>query len=158
MTKNSCPDQLRDEDTGGGSFHMNEFVETGIHHFLLVENLELDLSSTTIREFIYNQTSISSQAYVFPRRSSEPYAREAIVSECKTELEKIYDFLNNNNRLVVSKNGRLLKLLPLVRGRGSSQKKLQRVECLKQCLAVPFTTLSSASIMSQSMSKKHSPS
>lgn len=85
---------------------MNEFAETGILHFLLIDNLEKDLSALTISEFIYKQTSVSSQAYVFPSRSPELYARGAIVSECKMEIEKIYHSLNNSDQLIVSAKGR----------------------------------------------------
>ncbi|KAL2474457.1 SAWADEE domain-containing protein [Abeliophyllum distichum] len=99
-------DHLHDEVMGRDSIHVNAFVETGIHHFLLIENLEKDLSSTTIRDFIYKQTSVSSQAYVFPSRSSEPFARGAVVSDCKMEIEKIYHLLNNSDQLVVSAKGR----------------------------------------------------
>ncbi|CAA2984634.1 uncharacterized protein LOC111412052 [Olea europaea subsp. europaea] len=99
-------DHLHDEDMGRDSKHMNEFAETGILHFLLIDNLEKDLSASTISEFIYKQTSVSSQAYVFPSRSPELYARGAIVSECKMEIEKIYHSLNNSDQLIVSAKGR----------------------------------------------------
>lgn len=99
-------DHLHDEDLGRDFIHMNEFAETSIQHFLVIDNMEKDLSASTISEFIYKQTSVSSQAYVFPSRSAELFARGAIVSECKMEIEKIYHSLNNSDQLIVSAKGR----------------------------------------------------
>ncbi|CAI9782305.1 unnamed protein product [Fraxinus pennsylvanica] len=82
--------------------------ETGFRYFVLIENLEKDLSPSAIGEFIYKQTSISSQIYVFPSQPSEPYARGAIVLECKEDFEKIYDLLNSSSQLVVSAKGRYI--------------------------------------------------
>jgi hypothetical protein len=92
---------LQDKDLGGSTVE-----ETGMHHFILVENLERDLSPSSIMEFIHKQTSISAQAYVFPNLSSESYTRGAIVVECKEKLKKIYEFLNNPDHIVTSSRRR----------------------------------------------------
>ncbi|KAF7140481.1 hypothetical protein RHSIM_Rhsim06G0177900 [Rhododendron simsii] len=91
----------QDKDLGGSNMG-----ETGIHQFILIENLELDLSPSSIMEFIHKQTSISAEAYIFPNLSSESFMRGAIVVECKKKLKKIYDFLNNPDHIVTSSRGR----------------------------------------------------
>lgn len=87
-----------DEDLGG-----DEFVQS---HYLIVDNLKSDLSPSSIRHFIRTHTSVSAEAYVFPRQSSVPYACAAIVSDSKTQLEAVYNFLLNPEHLIVSSNGR----------------------------------------------------
>ncbi|XP_058218769.1 uncharacterized protein LOC131329578 isoform X2 [Rhododendron vialii] len=91
----------QDKDLGGSNMG-----ETGNHQFILIENLELDLSPSSIMEFIHKQTSISTEAYVFPNLLSESFTRGAIVVECKKKLKKIYDFLNNPDHIVTSSRGR----------------------------------------------------
>lgn len=91
----------QDKDLGGSNMR-----ESGIHHFILIENLEKDLSPSSIMEFIHKQTSISAEAYIFPNLSSESFTRGAIVVECKEKLKKMYDFLNNPDHIVTSSRGR----------------------------------------------------
>ncbi|KAI8008683.1 hypothetical protein LOK49_LG07G02773 [Camellia lanceoleosa] len=105
----------QDIDFGGGSY-MREF---GSHHFMLIENLEKDLSPSSIMEFIHKQTSISPQAYVFPSLSSETYTRGVIVLDCKKKLEKIYEFLNNPDQIVMSSRGRPWVITETISRRGT---------------------------------------
>lgn len=85
---------------------MNGYEETGSQHYVIVDNLEKDLSPTLIMEFIHKQTSISAQAYVFPSLSEESYTRGAIVLDSKTELKQIYEFLINQSHVIISSTGR----------------------------------------------------
>ncbi|KAL6999865.1 hypothetical protein U1Q18_001021 [Sarracenia purpurea var. burkii] len=111
-----CPERtIQDVDFGWES----SMGETGSHHFIVIENLERNLSPSSIMEFIHKQTSIFVQAYVFPSLSSESYTRGAIVLDCRKKLKKIYEFLNNPDHLVMSSRGRLTS-------RGGAKNHLQR--------------------------------
>ncbi|KAA8524882.1 hypothetical protein F0562_011305 [Nyssa sinensis] len=96
----------QDRDFGGESLDIDGIEEIGGHHFILIENLEKDLSASSMMEFIHKQTSISPQAYIIPCLSSESYTRGAIVLDCKKKLKKIYEFLNNPDHIIMSSRGR----------------------------------------------------
>ncbi|XP_057460560.1 uncharacterized protein LOC130751049 isoform X4 [Actinidia eriantha] len=93
---------LQDTDLGGES----DMGEIDSHHFILIENLERNLSPASIMEFMHRQTSIAPQAYVFPSLSSESYTRGAIVLDCLKKLKTIRDFLNSPDHIVISSRGR----------------------------------------------------
>ncbi|XP_027170102.1 uncharacterized protein LOC113769955 isoform X1 [Coffea eugenioides] len=90
-----------DEDKGG-----YDTAESGRLHYILIDNLENDLSASSIRRFIHENTSVSPQAYLFPSRLSVPSASGAIASTSKKSLDQIYEFLINPNHLIVSARGR----------------------------------------------------
>ncbi|KAK0588728.1 hypothetical protein LWI29_004704 [Acer saccharum] len=56
-----------------------DFGGVGNYYTILLENVEKELSPSTIIEFIHRQTSITAQAYVLPSLSSECYTRSVIV-------------------------------------------------------------------------------
>ncbi|XP_059661271.1 uncharacterized protein LOC132307501 [Cornus florida] len=85
---------------------MNGTEETGGQRFILIENLEIDLSPLSIMEFIHKHTSISPLAYVFPSLSSESFARGAIVLDCKKKHKNVYQFLDNHDHVITSTKGR----------------------------------------------------
>lgn len=95
-----------DQDQDIGGVCMNSIDETGSHHYVMIDNLEKDLSPTSIMEFIHKQTSISAQAYVFPSLSEESYTRGAIVLDSKAKLKQIYEFLVNPDHIIISSTGR----------------------------------------------------
>lgn len=95
-----------DQDIGGVPFNMNKIEEPGNHHYVLIDNLEKDLSPTSIMEFIHRQTSIAAEAYVFPSLLAESYTRGAIVLDSKRSLEEIYEFLINPDHAIISSTGR----------------------------------------------------
>ncbi|WOH03105.1 hypothetical protein DCAR_0522497 [Daucus carota subsp. sativus] len=95
-----------DRDIGGVPFNMNKVEELGNHHYILIDNLEKDLSPTSVIEFIRKQTSITAEAYVFPSLLAESYTRGAIVLASKRSLEEIYKFLINPDHAIVSSTGR----------------------------------------------------
>ncbi|KAL3510045.1 hypothetical protein ACH5RR_029446 [Cinchona calisaya] len=90
-----------DEDLGG-----YDSVESVGHHYVMIENLEKDLSTSSIRRFICENTSVSLQACLFTSWSSAPSASGAISSNSKKSVEKIYEFLVNPKHLIVSARGR----------------------------------------------------
>ncbi|KAI7731217.1 hypothetical protein M8C21_030817 [Ambrosia artemisiifolia] len=84
--------------------------ETGSHHYLILENLETDFCPLFLIDFIHEHTLVTAQAYIIPSLLSETYARAAIVVDNRTELERIYEFLNNPDHIIVSSSGRPLVL------------------------------------------------
>ncbi|XP_059661272.1 uncharacterized protein LOC132307502 [Cornus florida] len=96
----------QDRDIGGESLNMNGTEETRSHHFILIENLERDLSPLSIMKFIQKQTSITPLAYVFPSLSSEAYARGLIVLDCEKKHKNVYQFLDNPDHVIMSTKGR----------------------------------------------------
>lgn len=99
-----------DRDIGGVPFNMNKVEELGNHHYILIDNLEKDLSPTSVIEFIRKQTSITAEAYVFPSLLAESYTRGAIVLASKRSLEEIYKFLINPDHAIVSSTGRYVAI------------------------------------------------
>ncbi|KAI7746456.1 hypothetical protein M8C21_022549, partial [Ambrosia artemisiifolia] len=78
----------------------------GRHYYLILENLEKDLCSLSMMNFIQEQTLITAQACVFPSLLSETYARGAILVDSKTDLQSLNEFIENPNHLIVSLSGR----------------------------------------------------
>ncbi|KAG6785168.1 hypothetical protein POTOM_010894 [Populus tomentosa] len=78
----------------------------GCSSVFLIDNLDKDLSPSTIVEFIHSRTSLSVQACVFPSLSSEMYTQGAIVLNCRKNLEKLSKFLDCQNHIIMSKRGR----------------------------------------------------
>lgn len=76
------------------------------NYLILIENLEKDLSPSTITEFIHQQTSIVSQSYVFASSSKESYARGAIVLNTHKDLQVLCKFFNNPGHIIISSRGR----------------------------------------------------
>ncbi|KAL8144813.1 hypothetical protein AgCh_003142 [Apium graveolens] len=95
-----------DQDIGGVPFNMNKIEEPGNRYYVLIDNLEKDLSPTSVMEFIHKQTSIAAEAYVFPSLLAESYTRGAIVLDSKRSLEEIYEFLINPGHAIISSTGR----------------------------------------------------
>ncbi|MBA0732358.1 hypothetical protein Gogos_016457 [Gossypium gossypioides] len=75
-------------------------------HKILVQNLEKELSSSTVSEFIHKQTSITTRVYIFPSLPWEPYTNGVIMLNCQKDLERLLGFLQNPNHCIVSLNGR----------------------------------------------------
>ncbi|XP_061966757.1 uncharacterized protein LOC133690545 isoform X3 [Populus nigra] len=78
----------------------------GCSSVFLIDNLDKDLSPSTIVEFIHSRTSLSVQACVFPSMSSEMYTQGAIVLNCRKNLEKLSKFLDCQDHIIMSKRGR----------------------------------------------------
>ncbi|XP_043691037.1 uncharacterized protein LOC122641799 [Telopea speciosissima] len=92
-------------DLGGEPLPM-ETEETGDFHFILIENMEKDLSPFAVVDFIYRHTSVLTHAYVFPSLSPETFTRGAIVADSREKLEKINEFLHDPAHIVMSSRGR----------------------------------------------------
>ncbi|KAK1310517.1 hypothetical protein QJS10_CPA08g01775 [Acorus calamus] len=97
----------QDVDLGGGfSHHKDYYYPMCDHYIILVENLEKDILPWTIRDFIYQHTSILSRVYVVPGLVWETYVRGVIFLDSEEKLEKLFCFLCNPTHLIVSSRGR----------------------------------------------------
>ncbi|KAK4413605.1 hypothetical protein Salat_2773200 [Sesamum alatum] len=96
----------QDEDIGPAPCNFDGLATAEGCHFIPINNLEKDLIPSTIKKFIYKQTGILPQAFVFPRLLSDPFARGAIVVDCRKKFQIINEFLDNPNHLIVSSRGR----------------------------------------------------
>ncbi|XP_058115294.1 uncharacterized protein LOC131258192 [Magnolia sinica] len=97
----------QDMDLGGGEYFFTKSLnETRNYHYILIENMETDLPLSVIVDFIYQQTSVSSHAYVTPSLLSESYTRGTIFLDGQEKLEKLSRFLHNPAHLIMSSRGR----------------------------------------------------
>ncbi|KDP29952.1 hypothetical protein JCGZ_18521 [Jatropha curcas] len=80
------------------------------HHVLLIDNLDKDLTPSTVVEFLHRQISVSVQAYVFPSLLSETYTNGAVVLDCEKNFQQLCEFLDSPNHIIVSWRGRSNKL------------------------------------------------
>ncbi|XP_040370440.1 uncharacterized protein LOC112189383 isoform X2 [Rosa chinensis] len=78
----------------------------GAPYMVIVENLEKEISPVTIMEFIHQQVSITCQVFVSPSKSSELYTRAIILLDNKKNLEKLSDFLESPDHIIISSIGR----------------------------------------------------
>ncbi|XP_015880867.1 uncharacterized protein LOC107416837 [Ziziphus jujuba] len=76
------------------------------HYLIFVENLEKELTPVQIVEFVRKEVSVSCQAFVFPSLSSELCARGNILVDSKKHFEKLCNFLDNPDQIIVSSRGR----------------------------------------------------
>ncbi|KAF9600638.1 hypothetical protein IFM89_011221 [Coptis chinensis] len=95
----------QDEDLEGNSVSMEDIREPSSFHFLLIENLEKDLSPSAIVDFVKKHVSITSHAQVFPSLSSETYTRGIIAVDTQEELQKLSDFLHDPGHIILSARG-----------------------------------------------------
>lgn len=96
----------QDRDLGGGCFQTKHLEATRTQLFILIENLEKDISPSAIVDFIYQQTSISCTAFVSPSLLSEAYTRGAIFPVYQEKLEALSRFLHSPTHLIMSSRGR----------------------------------------------------
>ncbi|GAV68456.1 hypothetical protein CFOL_v3_11959, partial [Cephalotus follicularis] len=96
----------QDEDVGG----------VNRHYIVLIDNLEKELSSSTIVEFVRREISIASEACVFPSLSTESYTRGAILLKSEKDSQLLYGFLDNPNHIIVSSNGKPWVIMEKISG------------------------------------------
>ena len=86
----------QDTDLGGG----------GNNYLVFIDNLEKDLTPSAIMEFLREKVAIASRAFIFPSLSSEFYTRGNILLDSKRNFEKLCNFLENPDQIIVSSSGR----------------------------------------------------
>ncbi|XP_048434217.1 uncharacterized protein LOC125474470 isoform X3 [Pyrus x bretschneideri] len=77
-----------------------------VPYVMTIENLEKGLSPLKIVEFIHQQLSISCQAFVSPSLSSEWYTRGIILLDSRKSFDKLSDFLESPDHIIISSRGR----------------------------------------------------
>ncbi|BBN69588.1 hypothetical protein Prudu_1033S000200 [Prunus dulcis] len=73
---------------------------------IIVDSLDRGLSPLKIVEFIHKKVSISCEAFVLPCMSSEWYTRGTILVDSKTNVDKLSDFLEGPDHIIISSSGR----------------------------------------------------
>lgn len=91
-----CETLGQDKDIGGA----------GNYYVIFVENLEKDLSPTSITDFIQNEVAVTCQAFVSRSLSSELFTRGNILLHSKKNFEKLCNFLENPDQIITSSRGR----------------------------------------------------
>ena len=76
------------------------------HCMILIGNLDKMLDPPTIVEFLYSQTEVLPIVYIYPSWSIEIFTRGAIFMTCEKDFQKLCDFLNNPNHIIMSSTGR----------------------------------------------------
>lgn len=98
MISNSNLRTNQDEDFGP--------ISTDGQFFILINNLEKDLTPLMIKNFIHEKTNILAEACVFPSRLTDPFARGAIMVNSLQKAKILHEYLDNPSHLVVSSRGR----------------------------------------------------
>ncbi|KAK7260710.1 hypothetical protein RIF29_26980 [Crotalaria pallida] len=73
---------------------------------ILVGNLDKDLCSSTVIEFLHRHTSVSPRVFIFPSLPSEIFTGGAIALDSEKDFRKLRDFLTNPNSIITSSAGR----------------------------------------------------
>ncbi|XP_024026657.1 uncharacterized protein LOC21388354 isoform X3 [Morus notabilis] len=76
------------------------------YYLIVVENLEKDLTPLAMMEFISKEAKVLSQAFILPSLSSDYVTRGNILLDSRRNFERLCDFLENPDQVVVSSNGR----------------------------------------------------
>lgn len=75
-------------------------------YYILVQNVEKQLSPLTVSKFIHQQTSITCQVCILPSITWEPSTRAIIALDCEKNLEQLYSYLQDPNHIIISSTGR----------------------------------------------------
>ncbi|CAK9316119.1 unnamed protein product [Citrullus colocynthis] len=100
----------QDTDIGGVKYQ----------YMILLENLDKELSPVKLAKFLHAQTLILPRVYIFPSLTFEAYAKGAVVLNCRKNLERLCDFLDNPDHVILSSQGRPLVVTGRIAGRETS--------------------------------------
>ncbi|CAM8992458.1 unnamed protein product [Rhodiola kirilowii] len=76
------------------------------HYVLAIENMEKDLSTSTVTKFIHKETTILPEAHIFPSLKTDLFTRGILKVHTEREFEKLLEFLENPNHIIVSSHNR----------------------------------------------------
>ncbi|CAI0432104.1 unnamed protein product [Linum tenue] len=85
-----------------------DFGRRNDRYALLVDNLEKDISSSTLKQFIHQETSLGVEVHVSSRLFPETLNKAVIVVESEQQLDELYKFLDCPAQIVVTRTGRPL--------------------------------------------------
>ena len=91
-----------------GDAALNSMEELYGQDVIVIENLEEDLSSAKILDFIHEKLHISPKVYVYQSLFLPSYKWAVVMGNDKEELRKLRDFLGDPNQIIVSSRGRYI--------------------------------------------------
>ncbi|KAL9670660.1 hypothetical protein QQ045_008216 [Rhodiola kirilowii] len=68
--------------------------------------MEKDLSTSTVTKFIHKETTILPEAHIFPSLKTDLFTRGILKVHTEREFEKLLEFLENPNHIIVSSHNR----------------------------------------------------
>ncbi|XP_021848273.1 uncharacterized protein [Spinacia oleracea] len=110
LLEDVCGIDFAEKDKTGTEIAETDKAETKIadsaRFFIVVENLERDVSRSTIVDFVLEATGLKIEAFVFLSLSAEPYTRGALVVDRVEDLERLCEFLVKPEQMITSSKGR----------------------------------------------------
>uniref|UniRef100_A0A7N0TEI9 SAWADEE domain-containing protein n=1 Tax=Kalanchoe fedtschenkoi TaxID=63787 RepID=A0A7N0TEI9_KALFE len=101
-------EQLKDHgtylDTRAAGVASN--VQGRCHYMVAIENMEKDLSASTVLEFIHKETTISPEAHIFPSLKTDLFTRGILKVHSERDFRVLLEFLENPHHIVVSSHKR----------------------------------------------------
>ncbi|KAI3870690.1 hypothetical protein MKW92_016845 [Papaver armeniacum] len=97
---------VKDPGLVGCLMTTKSLTKEGHSYYIVIENLEKDLSPRTIVNFIYEHVSIICGAFVFPSLLSDVNTRGIITADAKEKLQKLLKYLCDPAHLIISSRGR----------------------------------------------------
>ncbi|KMZ64718.1 hypothetical protein ZOSMA_350G00100 [Zostera marina] len=97
-----------DKDTDLVSISLSSAVtdSSETYYSVFIENLEMDTSPKNIVDFVFKQTSVWSQALIFPSAFADIFQRGVIIVKTGQMIMKIINFLHDPSHTIVSSRGR----------------------------------------------------
>ncbi|KAI3939311.1 hypothetical protein MKW98_022179 [Papaver atlanticum] len=97
---------VKDPGLVGCLMTTKSLTKEGHSYYIVIENLEKDLSPRTIVNFLYEHVSIICGAFVFPSLLSDVNTRGIITADAKEKLQKLLKYLCDSAHLIISSRGR----------------------------------------------------
>ncbi|KAL9665926.1 hypothetical protein QQ045_000247 [Rhodiola kirilowii] len=100
--------QLKDQDTCSDKSvaDVSPNIPGRCHYVLAIENMEKDLSTSTVTKFIHKETNIFPEAHIFPSLKTDLFTRGILKVHTEREFKKLLEFLENPNHVIVSSRNR----------------------------------------------------
>lgn len=73
---------------------------------IIIENMEKDLGSLTIVQFIYEQIHLTPEVYIVPSFLTHFHPSGIVIVNGREELKKLSSFLSNPDHMIISPRGR----------------------------------------------------
>lgn len=91
------------------SFQDTDFGGGGNQYVILLGNLDKGLSPSMVSEFIKRETFVSPQVYICPNFTSDTSTQGALMLDCEKQFQKLSEFLDRPNQIIISSGGRYVK-------------------------------------------------
>ncbi|KAI3976116.1 hypothetical protein MKX01_006632 [Papaver californicum] len=97
---------VKDPSLSGSLMTAKSLTKEGHSYYILIENLEKDLTPWTIVSFLSEHVSIIFGAFVFPSLLSDANTRGIITADTKEKLQQLLKYLCDPAHLIISSRGR----------------------------------------------------